>query len=739
MTDSTDSNFEPIANPYIVGNPIEDRRMFFGRQDDFAYIQKKVTGDKKGGMLVLCGTRRSGKTSILFQIKGGRLGEDFIPVLIDMQSMTVQSDGEFLAKLAAEIVTAIGDSDISYQRDFCAKADVNPFSAFQDLISKISMVLRGRKLILLFDEYELFETHIDKGRFSTDILNLFANWMEHKEGVFIVFTGSDKLEMRNSHCWESFLGKALHRRISFLSKTDTLRLINEPMRDVVHYDEGVAEEIYKLTAGQPFYTQVLCQSIVDHLNEMHKYDVTIEDVQEVVAEIIENPLPQMIFAWSSLSDLEKLSLSIIAELSKEEVRPVPFSSIYSFPSDENIGYELDDNKLHEAAERLFHHDLLNKDEQTDSYTFKMDLWRRWTTRMHSIWQVIDEIMSEGRDLEEGIAPVTKGKGFFSTRILALVVVVVVAVSAPLLYRSYQANKNLSSELATLGFMLDSTVVTINSEPSGAMVFLGDKRLGVTPLRNETVAAGREVLRVELAGYREFSDTLELLKDEPFDKSYALEEKRGNLKITSSPQGAAIYIDGSNTNLSTPNTIEGLSIKDIHSVRLKFQGYSDGYHQTVKVLEDSTVSLHHAFSKMMHRTTIITKPEQATIILDGKSIGISPQILDITQGSHRLELRREGYQPVSKSITIPATNNMVDIVMSELPPGKLIFEINPYAELWINGELIERDAVHKQIELKPGTYNIDLRHPHYGTRTYTIELKSGEVITRRYNLTEEEQQ
>ena len=91
--------------------------MFFGREDDFEYIRKKVTGGKEGGLLVLCGTRRSGKTSILFQIKGGRLGEDFLPILIDMQAMTVQDDAEFLAKLAQEVIAALESPDISFERD----------------------------------------------------------------------------------------------------------------------------------------------------------------------------------------------------------------------------------------------------------------------------------------------------------------------------------------------------------------------------------------------------------------------------------------------------------------------------------------------------------------------------------------------------------------------------------------------------------------------------------------------
>jgi AAA+ ATPase superfamily predicted ATPase len=176
------NDFQSIPNPYIVGKPIEDKHMFFGRMDDFAFISKKVSGAEKGGIIVLCGSRRSGKTSILFQIRQGRLGEGFVPVLIDMQAMTVQSDKEFLSKLAVEVASAVGSHEISFEKDFYEKSSENPYGAFQEFAGKVDSALKGKKLIIMFDEYELFETHIEKGKFSADILNTLANWMEHKRG-----------------------------------------------------------------------------------------------------------------------------------------------------------------------------------------------------------------------------------------------------------------------------------------------------------------------------------------------------------------------------------------------------------------------------------------------------------------------------------------------------------------------------------------------------------------------------
>jgi predicted AAA+ superfamily ATPase len=83
-------------NPYIVGNPIRSREMFFGREDDFQYVVRKIGASRANQVLVFCGDRRSGKTSILFQILGGRLGERFLPVLVDMQILAgIRDDAQF--------------------------------------------------------------------------------------------------------------------------------------------------------------------------------------------------------------------------------------------------------------------------------------------------------------------------------------------------------------------------------------------------------------------------------------------------------------------------------------------------------------------------------------------------------------------------------------------------------------------------------------------------------------------
>ena len=63
------------------------------------------------------------------------------------------------------------------------------------------------------------------------------------------------------------------------------------------------------------------------------------------------------------------------------------------------GAQLD--MANETLEKLFHHDLLDKGSES-TYTFKMDLWRRWIARMQSIWKVVREIADGDATKRESI-------------------------------------------------------------------------------------------------------------------------------------------------------------------------------------------------------------------------------------------------------------------------------------------------------------------------------------------------
>jgi ligand-binding sensor domain-containing protein len=228
-------SYVPIEpNPYIVGNPIRTESMFFGREDDFRYVRTKLEGVSQGVVIVFCGERRVGKSSILYQVLNGRLGDRFVPVFVDMQEMVISSDSEFFARISRLISEGMARKPAALPSAAAAPAETaniaiaggsramsartgpavrvpqfdgrNPYPIFLDFLDEVLAALNDRTLLILIDEYELMEAKVDEGKLSPDLFTFLAGLMDNKERLALTFTGSRRLEERDKKYWRELLG-----------------------------------------------------------------------------------------------------------------------------------------------------------------------------------------------------------------------------------------------------------------------------------------------------------------------------------------------------------------------------------------------------------------------------------------------------------------------------------------------------------------------------------------------------
>ena len=73
------------VSPYIVGNPVDRREMFFGRTDVMERIKRQIGANTQTNVILLEGNRRTGKTSILRQIGKADVLPGWIPVYCSFQ------------------------------------------------------------------------------------------------------------------------------------------------------------------------------------------------------------------------------------------------------------------------------------------------------------------------------------------------------------------------------------------------------------------------------------------------------------------------------------------------------------------------------------------------------------------------------------------------------------------------------------------------------------------------------
>jgi hypothetical protein len=384
----TESAFRPIEpNPYIVGNPIRSPELFFGREEDFRFIRTKLYAEQQGCVIVLRGERRTGKTSILYQILNGRLGKEFIPVFIDMQGIIVQSDAELLVELAAKVREAVSTVDSSADRSLPAALD--SYAGFSLFINAVMAAIGHRRLVLLVDEYELIEAKVRGGRLSSEIFHYLDSLLIRHARLSYVFTGSKGFEFTDA--WTSILAKSVYRDISFLARKDAQALVGNPLRPHgVQITPNALNSVLRLTNGHPFFTQAVCQTLVEVLNERQTALVEVKCIKETARRLLENAPPQLYYQWTTFSDLEKVVLSALATSLKESdsylmaerieklLRSLPgeFPKMLRVPA------------IRMQFEQLRDKSILDRDQTR--YRFTMDLMRLWVQSEHNVWQVLSE-------------------------------------------------------------------------------------------------------------------------------------------------------------------------------------------------------------------------------------------------------------------------------------------------------------------------------------------------------------
>ncbi|MEJ2109632.1 MAG: ATP-binding protein [Acidobacteriota bacterium] len=382
--------FVNIPNPYVVGTPIRSSSMFYGRQEDLHWLGGRL--ERAGNiMILLYGDRRVGKTSLLHQIYGLKASEKVLPFFLDTQQLLpeISKDSDFYHVLTRDILSQIPEKLPGLKAPFIAADRFTP-QTFRNLLEFLQDAEPDRQPVLLFDEIENLEYKLARGDLTSDILLFLAGLMDSRLRISFVVTGSEPLEGRRLPDWSILEPKTISRKIGLLAHEDALRLIEEPAQGYFIFDEGIPEKILRMTAGHPYYTQVVCQTQIDFLNQNHEFAVGSDQLDKITQIVMENPPPPLNHVWESFSRIEKLSIAVTANCLDNDVDFMGIEEMMeSMPDEmrEPVGKKA--NFL-SAMESLVHQNWVEKSDR-GSYRFRIDLLRLWLRREHTVWHLADEL------------------------------------------------------------------------------------------------------------------------------------------------------------------------------------------------------------------------------------------------------------------------------------------------------------------------------------------------------------
>jgi hypothetical protein len=365
--------FSPIPNPFIAGNPLQqrDHDLFKGRKDIIVAIEKNIINTGQRPALLLYGRRRTGKSSTLLNLPR-LLSSQFTSVYIDCQDAKWR-DGNvmFCYNLAAAIYGELYQRNLhdGLARPSLEQFEKYAFTKLDEYLDEVEQLSRriNKRILLTFDEYERMEQGIKEARITEEVFNKIRNIVQHRERIVVLFSGSHWLDELKTVRWSDYLINVKTLELSYLAAADARELITRPVAGFnLQYDPGVAERILELTHCQPYLLQALASDLVDYLNEENRTMATQADLEIAIEETLVSAQYYFANIWDEeCSEAERDVLLAMAADEEKSFRP-----------------------MQPALQSLSRKEIVEK--SGDRYRIAVELFRRWIVKEQLATETPDE-------------------------------------------------------------------------------------------------------------------------------------------------------------------------------------------------------------------------------------------------------------------------------------------------------------------------------------------------------------
>lgn len=358
-------------NPYIAGSPVRNREMYFGRAHIFETVRWCLMETSPSQIVVLHGQRRMGKTSTLYQMTY-HLPQTYIPVLVDLQGLSLDGLAELLWDITQVIRRQLRRAaEVSLERADRETWLVDAQNNIQRFFETVGREIGDRHIVFMMDETMLLADKIAAGALDYRVFSVLGALMSSFPYLDFCFSIGSKAGLMKDEI-KGFPRKATYVEVGFLEADAARALIQEPAKGLVRYTTEAIEAILKLTAGQPYYTQLICHELFDHAQSTEQTIITAADVEEIRPGVVEMATAQLYYVWDETPSLGQQVLLALAELEDQGQKAVTAGQIGRLLL--HHGIMAHNAEIDCELKALYNRNILKGIKR---YNFSINLFRYW--------------------------------------------------------------------------------------------------------------------------------------------------------------------------------------------------------------------------------------------------------------------------------------------------------------------------------------------------------------------------
>ncbi|MBD1859652.1 MULTISPECIES: tetratricopeptide repeat protein [Leptolyngbya] len=403
-------------NPYIIGRPITEPDRFFGRDRLFEFIEDNLL--QSAQVILLHGHRRIGKSSVLAQIPRAIDLKEFAFVPLSLEGDSRKSLAEVLHELSRDSVQQF---DLTIQVPPVQAFAENPQIFIDNFIPALRRELGVKNIVLLLDEFDTLY-NVDVKQAAEHLFGYLQTAVYDNPNLYIIPVVGRQLE--DLPLMLSLFREAPNQEVGLLDQRSTEQLITIPAKGILEYDLAAIDGIWELTAGHPYFTQVVCFALFSNARTEKRWRVTRSDVRFIVDRAIELGEGGLGWFWEGIPLPERVVFSAAAEVPRArqmefpEISSLDFSEVEPLQLLRECGVELTE-PIRKALLNLVGWKLLRTSGVRSgilpgqkhlsmpptlaTYRVSIELVRRWLIQRHPVrreFRGLEDLNTEAQNLYE---------------------------------------------------------------------------------------------------------------------------------------------------------------------------------------------------------------------------------------------------------------------------------------------------------------------------------------------------
>lgn len=343
---TTPEDFGP--SPYVLGSPVIDEALFFGRRGVLARIYEQLDRPGQANLILLEGNRRSGKSSVLRRLE--REATERLPGWIVANSSFQEGQGdaerpglptrEVFYRIALNAALAIDRAGRGVTlpgaettgllfrtrarkalAPFFEEAGDNAADALRELLTGWLDDLDGTRLLLMLDEFDKIDEGIQSGATSPQVPEALRALFQQEPRLSAVFAVFPHVTRMRQSYWSALFGLGVPVRLGPLEPDEALDLVQQPVRGLLQYQGDAASYLIGQCGRQPYLIQTLADTVFVNRKEEARTDVGI-DVVEAAARALAQNNEHLSGLWDVVgSDRRRLILYLVHRLGRDSRPP----------------------------------------------------------------------------------------------------------------------------------------------------------------------------------------------------------------------------------------------------------------------------------------------------------------------------------------------------------------------------------------------------------------------------------